>query len=72
MPEEKIEKVQERYTDGWMKVPGVIGTGIGIFDGKPCITVFVTAMTDTIERAIPREVDGYRVQFETTGEFRAR
>lgn len=70
--ERPIEAVQEAHTPEWMTLPGVVGTGIGLCDGEPCIKVLVTHRTAEIEETIPEEVDGHRVQIEVTGEFRAR
>lgn len=55
-----------------MAIPGVVGTGIGLCDGEPCIKVLVTRRTAEIVEAIPEEVQGHRVEIEMTGEFRAR
>lgn len=70
--EASIQEVQEAHTPEWMAVPGVVGTGIGLCDAEPCIRVFVTRLTEEIEREIPAEVEGYRVRIEVTGEVRAR
>lgn len=70
--ESSIQEVQEAHTPGWLAVPGVVGTGIGLCDEEPCIKIFVSHRTDEVEREIPEEVDGYTVRIEVTGEFRAR
>lgn len=69
---EPIERVLERVTDGWMKIPGVVGTGLGLCEGVPCIKVFVTRPPEELDLPIPDEVDGHPVRFERTGPFRAR
>ncbi len=66
-----IEEVLSDYTDKWMALPGVIGTGIGEQNGKPCLKVFVIKMTDGLKRAIPAQVEGFPVVIEATGEFKA-
>lgn len=72
MPERTIQEVQEAHTQAWMRVPGVVGTGIGRCDGEPCIVVFAARMTEEIEAEIPDEVEGYPVRVEVTGPFRPR
>lgn len=67
-----IEEVQEAHTAEWMEIPGVVGTGVGLCDGEPCIKVFVARRTDEIEKKVPDEVEGHRVRIEVTGEFRAQ
>lgn len=72
MESRPIEEVQEAHTPEWMAVPGVVGTGIGLCDGEPCIKVLVARRTAEVEETIPDEVEGHRVEIEVTGEFRAR
>ena len=71
MPGQTIEQVQEEHTDEWMAIPGVEGTAIGLFKGKPCIKILTSSRTDQIRAQIPSEVKGYPVIVEETGEFRA-
>lgn len=70
--ERPIEEVQEAHTPEWMEIPGVMGTGIGLCDDRPCIKVFVARRTPEIEEKIPERVEGYRIRIEVTGEFRAQ
>ncbi|MGA1870655.1 MAG: hypothetical protein ACMUJM_19145 [bacterium] len=71
MSERTIEQVQEEHTDGWMAIPGVEGTAIGLFDGKPCIKIFTSSKPKEVRDKIPSRVEGYPVIIEETGEFRA-
>lgn len=64
-----IEEVQETHSAEWMKIPGVVGTGIGLCDDEPCIKVFVVRRTEEIDEKIPDLVEGYAVRIEVTGEF---
>jgi len=70
--ERSIEEVQEAFTPEWMDLPGVVGTGIGLCEGQPCIKVFVTGPLQELEERIPNEVGGHRVVLEQTGRFQAR
>ena len=67
-----IEEVQEAFTREWMDLPGVVGTGIGLCEGQPCIKVFVAGPIQRLEERIPDEVDGHRVILEQTGRFEPR
>lgn len=71
MPAKSIEKVLEEHTDEWMSIPGVVGTAIGEYEGKPCIKVLVVENTDELTRKVPSQVEGYPVVIEETGEIRA-
>jgi hypothetical protein len=67
-----IERVLARHASAWMALPGVVGTGIGLAEGRPCITVLVVQATSELQRRIPTEVDGYPVRIVETGRARAR
>jgi len=71
MREKTIEQVQEEHTNEWMSIPGVVGTAIGLFDGKPCIKVFTSRDQQELRDAIPSTIENYPVIIEETGEFRA-
>lgn len=66
-----ITQVLKKYTDKWMDIPGVVGTGEGRSEGKPCILVFVEAQNDTINKKIPKTAEGYKVVIEVTGTIEA-
>ena len=66
-----IEEVQQAHTNEWMAIPGVVGTGIGQSEGKPCIMILTTANTERIREQIPSTVDGYPVLIRHTGQIRA-
>ncbi len=55
-----------------MTIPGVVGIYVGVLDdGKtPCLKVMVVKKTPELEKRIPRELEGYRVVIEETGEIK--
>jgi hypothetical protein len=71
MPQKSIEQVLSDNTGRWMTLPGVVGTGIGECSGKPCIKIFASAKSDSLAKQIPKQIDGYTVELEVTGEFKA-
>ncbi len=71
MPERAIQAVLREHTDSLMSLRGVVGTGQGECDGKPCIKVFVAKKTPQLLRQIPSSLEGYLVAVEETGEFQA-
>jgi len=71
MEQKPIEEVLKNHTDHLMSIPGVVGTGIGEFEGKPCIKVFVMKKTEELERKIPHALEGYTVVIDETGEIKA-
>lgn len=66
-----IEQVHEAYTNQWMEIPGIQGTGIGLFENKSCIKVFSSVPAEELKDKIPSVVEGYPVIIEETGAFRA-
>ena len=66
-----IEQVLDDGTHEWMAIPGVEGTAIGLFEGKPCITVFASVEPQELRAKIPSTIEGYPVIIKKTGIFRA-
>jgi hypothetical protein len=54
-----------------MVIPGVEGTAIGLFEGKPCIKILSSLEPEQLRTNIPESVEGYPVVIEQTGTFRA-
>ncbi len=71
MPERTIEQVQEAHTDEWMAIPGVEGTAIGLFEGRPCIKILVSVKPQELQGKIPSVVEGHPVIIKETGTFHA-
>lgn len=72
MPAKTIDEVLAEHTGEWMSIPGVVGTAIGQFKGKPCIKIFVVKKTAELAERIPSQVEGFPVIVEETGEIRPR
>ncbi|MEP7234045.1 MAG: hypothetical protein ABI778_01995 [Ignavibacteriota bacterium] len=66
-----ITEVLSKHTTEWLKISGVLGTGEGRSEDKPCITIFCEHTSSAIRKKIPNQVDGYRVVFQTTGTIKA-
>ena len=71
MPERTIKQVLKDKTDEWMAIPGVEGTAIGMFEGKPCIKVFTSRDPQELQSKIPLTIENHPVIIEETGTFRA-
>ena len=65
-----IEDVLRDHTPDLMARPGVVGTAQGEDGGRPCIIVFVAKTTEALAKSIPREIEGYPVRIDETGEIR--
>jgi len=71
MPARSIEEVLKDKTDEWMAISGVVGTGIGMFEGKPCIKILTSTKPQELQGSIPSTVENYPIIIEETGKFRA-
>jgi hypothetical protein len=67
-----IQEVQEAHTPEWMQLAGVVGTGIGLCNGEPCIRIFLSRPSPETEAAIGERVEGHRIDFVVTGDFTPR
>lgn len=66
-----IRKVVASHRYKWMTIPGVIGVGIGMFDGEQCIRILVNKKDRIHEEKIPAYTTGYRVVIDEVGEIKA-
>ena len=66
-----IKEVLKQHTEQLMALPGVVGTGQGLCNNKPCIKVFVIKIKSELTKKIPKELNGYSVSVEETGEIKA-
>ena len=71
MPEKAIEAVLEQAVERFMGLQGVVGVAQGECDGSPCVKILVAVRTAELVREIPSLLEGYAVEIEETGEFRA-
>ena len=71
MAAETIKEVLKKHTGELMALPGVVGTGQGLCEGKPCIKVFVIEKTPDLDQKIPKTLNGYPVAIEATGPIKA-
>jgi hypothetical protein len=66
-----IVEVLKEHTEKLMSIPGVVGIGKGLYNGKPCIKVLVIEPTLELAQKIPDNLEGYQIMIEDTGEVRA-
>lgn len=69
-PEKPIVEVLKDQTDWLLSLPGVVGTGIGECDGKPCIKILVDRNPEELVRTIPKTLEGFPVEIVETGKIR--
>lgn len=71
MNPKSINEVLKNVTPNWMSMPDVVGTGVGLCAGEPCIKVYVLKLSKEIEDKIPQTIENYQVKIEVTGPIKA-
>jgi hypothetical protein len=71
-PRRDINVVLAAHDRQLLDLPAVVGVYVGVLaDGKtPCLKVMLARPTPETERKIPREIEGYPVVTEISGEIR--
>jgi hypothetical protein len=72
MSSKEIGLALKEHTEALMSLPGVVGTGQGLCDNRPCIKVFVTEHSPDLEEKVNTILKGYPVVIQETGRFRTR
>ena len=70
-PKVTIGEIKAKHERELLKIEGVQGVGIGEKMGKTVIKVYVIKKTETLQKKIPAQIEGYPVDIEVTGEFQA-
>jgi hypothetical protein len=65
----RIQDVKERNEAKLMSIDDVVGVAIGEKDKKPCLIVYVAKASPKLTNAIPKEIEGFEVLIEESGEF---
>lgn len=66
-----IELVKEQHESELMAVKGVVGVGIGKYQGKPCIEVYLADESSNLKKQIPSQLNGFKVNTKVMGNVKA-
>ncbi|PZR75794.1 MAG: hypothetical protein DLM52_07040 [Chthoniobacterales bacterium] len=71
-PRPDVNAVLAAHDKELLRIPDVTGVYVGVLkDGTtPCLRVMLKKRTPAVERALPRELQGYPVEVEVSGEIR--
>jgi hypothetical protein len=70
-PMKDINEVIKVYSDSLMAIPGVVGLYHGLDDeGRSCLKVMVNKKTPEIVRRMPKQIEGFPVVIDETGEIK--
>jgi hypothetical protein len=72
VPRKDINDVLRQHDQELMAIPGVVGVAVGLMldDKTLCLKVLVVSKTESLEKKIPKSIDGYPVVIEESGEIR--
>lgn len=62
-------KAKGLHEEEIMSIVGVTGLAVGKEGGRPCIIVYVRKAKPGVLKAIPREIEGFPVKVEESGDF---
>jgi hypothetical protein len=62
-----IVSAHEHLESQVLRLPGVVGVAVGECDGETCLKVFVEEKTPELERQIPEQFEGIKVDIDVTG-----
>lgn len=72
MPDRPLIEVLADRSPALMAVPGVTAVAESRTpDGKPCVLILVVKLTPELRSRLPRDLDGWPVLIEESGEIRA-
>ena len=71
-PTRPIAEVFAAHSDSLMRLPGVVGVGIGRCGSAPCIKVMAAYSSPELTARLPARLDGYAVELQVTGLITAR
>jgi hypothetical protein len=70
--QQRIREVKRKYEPEWLSIKGVVGIGIGtLSDDSIGIIVSVKKLEKKIQKEIPDQVEGVKVEIQESGEFKA-
>ena len=72
MPARTLTEVLATHSPGLIKIPGVTAVAESrLADGRPCVLILVAKLTPDLRARLPRELEGWPVKIEESGEIRA-
>ena len=67
-----IQQAMEKHQAAIMALPGVVSIGIGLSDGETVIKIGLDGKHPDSEKALPKELESYKVISEIVGTIRAQ
>ena len=72
LPKRDINAVLAAHDKELLAVPGVVGVYVGLLSDQktPCLKIMLARPSPEADRTIPKQLEGYPVVVEVTGEIR--
>ena len=72
LPKRDINAVLAAHDKELLAIPGVVGVYVGVLSDEktPCLKIMLARPTLEADRDIPKQLEGYPVIVEVTGEMR--
>ncbi|MEH2309075.1 hypothetical protein [Nostoc sp.] len=67
-----IEQVKEQYESDLLRINGVVGVGISECEDKPCIKVYLENESLNVQKQIPKQLNGFKVDTQVMGSIQAQ
>ena len=65
-----IGDVKRGHEAELMRHPGVVGVGVGLREGRECITILMKVRDPAVEKVLPKEIEGFPTHIEVVGDVR--
>jgi hypothetical protein len=74
LPKRDINAVLAAHDKELLAIPGVVGVYVGVLSDQktPCLKIMLARRTPEADRDIPKQLEGYPVIIEVSGEIRPR
>ena len=66
-----VHDVKKKYETRIMKIPGVVGIGVGKENELDAVMVLVAERTRLVDKKVPKQLKGFPVVIQETGVIRA-
>lgn len=67
-----IQQAKEKHQAELMALPGVVSMGIGLSEGEMAIMIGLDGKHPDTEKALPKELEGYKLIIQTVGTIKAQ
>ncbi|MCW8330804.1 DUF2173 family protein [Photobacterium sp. SDRW27] len=71
MTQPEVSRLLQAYSEQLMALPGVVAVGEGVYQGQPCIKIFLQSPQPGLWAHLPTGLKDAAIVIEVSGEIRA-